>query len=150
VLLHRYIHAHRLAPIDSSGYRAAPTSVTAAATRSVNNLAVQPGRPGRAYHALVGGALGGFVVWGRYSAISHQVLLYLGIRVLVALWKQLPLHDNTQWRTTYRLASSLVWALVMYLWENSPDDLHPSLRKSMDEIYATPVSEESWGTALTA
>jgi hypothetical protein len=78
--------------------------------------------------------------------------LYLGIRVLVALGQQLRLHDETQWRTTYRIAASLVWALVMYLWENAPDDLHPSLRKSMDEIYGTaPVlSEESFGALLTA
>ena len=131
------------------GYRSAPRA--GSTTAADNSLAVRPGRPGRAYHALVGGALGGFVVWGNYSRVSHQVLLYLGMRVLVALGQQLRLHDETQWRTTYRLAASVVWALVMYLWENAPDDLHPSLRKSMDEIYGTaPVTEESFGAILTA
>lgn len=94
-----------------------------------------PGRPEQSFHALIAGAVGGYLVWGRYSAISHQVLFYVSIRVLAGLWKCLPLHDDAQWRTLHRVVSTLAWSLVMYLWESSPDSLQQSLRKSMDEIY---------------
>lgn len=36
---------------------------------------------------------------------------------------------------SYSLSSTIVWALVMSLFENSPNSLHPSLRSSMEEIY---------------
>ncbi len=35
----------------------------------------------------------------------------------------------------YSLSSTIVWALVMSLFENYPNSLHPSLRSSMEEIY---------------
>lgn len=35
----------------------------------------------------------------------------------------------------YSLSSTVVWALVMSLFENSSHSLHPSLRSSMEEIY---------------
>ena len=97
---------------------------------------VQPGRPAQPLHALVAGAVGGYLIWGQWSAISHQVLLYISIRVLAALWKLLkPIHRQEDWRLTHRLAATVAWATVMYLWERHPDKLQSSMRKSMNEIY---------------
>lgn len=96
---------------------------------------IQPGRPEHNFHALVAGAVGGCFVWGSWSTISHQVLMYISIRVLAGLWKLLPVHDESHWRTTHRLASTVAWAVVMYLWETSPHVLQRSMRKSMEEIY---------------
>ena len=87
------------------------------------------------FHALIAGAIGGYAVWGEWSPISHQVLLYISIRVLTAIWKLLPVHKDEHWRTTHRLASTIAWASVMYLWETWPEVLQGSMRKSMDEIY---------------
>lgn len=92
-----------------------------------------PGHPEHAYHSFVAGAIGGFFVWGRFSAVNNQLLLYLTSRVLVGLWKR-AYHGQSHPRA-YQFASAAIWGLVMALWEESPHVLHPSLKSSMDEIY---------------
>jgi len=131
-----------------------PTSTTASA-----------GFPERHHHALIAGILSGYVAWGQSNALNYQVLLYVASRALVGLGKrviqgsdaatqrgpqattkQQPLlsqtttsSDNNKTTTTtsiaYRLVSGLVWGTAMILFEESPYTLHPSMRKSMDEIY---------------
>ena len=46
------------------------------------------GHPQRNFHALLSGAVGGYFVWGSYSSVNHQIILYLLSRVLVALSKR--------------------------------------------------------------
>ena len=43
--------------------------------------------------------------------------------------------NGTAHRHAFPVLASLLWAIVMVLFEESPDVLHPSLKKSMDEIY---------------
>ncbi|CAB9500637.1 peroxisomal membrane protein [Seminavis robusta] len=113
--------------------------------------AAPPGHPERTHHAFIAGAVGGYFVWGQYSSLNHQILLYLASRVLVGLWKRMlrrrnarleaesntPSGDSLQIHhpQTFPLLAAMTWACVMALWEESPDVLHPSLKKSMDEIY---------------
>lgn len=96
-----------------------------------------PGHPERYHHALIAGAVGGYFVWGRYSNVNHQVVLYLASRVLVGLGKkaanQLKISHHT--RNSYPFFAAVIWGIVMALFEESPDVLHASLKKSMDEIY---------------
>ena len=101
-----------------------------------------PGLPDRHNHSLYAGAIGGYLVWGRYSGVNYQILLYLASRVLVGIAKKVQerLGGNAQLRgknegSNYPLFSALVWGVVMLLFEESPQVLHPSLKKSMDEIY---------------
>ena len=98
-----------------------------------------PGHPERSYHALVAGAIGGYVVWGRYSGVNYQIVLYLASRVFVGLGKHLKErylpYKKIPFQQTYPLFAAAVWGLVMMLFEEQPDVLHPSLKKSMDEIY---------------
>ena len=106
----------------------------------LSTTAVPPGRPAHPWHALVAGAVGGYFVWGEWSALSHQVLLYISIRVLAGLGK-LVVGDGDAattvlpWRTQHRVAATIAWAAIMYLWETTPHVVQPSMRKSMDEIY---------------
>jgi peroxisomal membrane protein 4 len=105
-------------------------------------IAVGPGLPAQSYHAFLAGAIGGYVVWGRYSSINYQLVLYLASRVVVgciklASDKGLP---PFSWRAlafknTYPWLSAGIWGTVMILFEEYPESLHPSLKKSMDEIY---------------
>jgi hypothetical protein len=103
----------------------------------------EPGRPERPYHALVAGAVGGYFVWGRYSSVNYQIVLYLTSRVLVGLWKRhwLRNHKSTDLlpealtKRSFAIGAATVWGLVMFLFESHPDVLHPSLKNSMDEIY---------------
>eukprot|EP00536_Pseudo-nitzschia_multiseries_P011008 jgi/Psemu1/204701/e_gw1.355.19.1 len=108
------------------------------------------GEPERPYHSLLAGAAGGYLVWGRYSSVNHQIVLYLASRILVGLakrgWEHVyekPGHFQNgnsvgsvlQHPRTYPLVSATVWGIVMMLFEESPHVLHRSLKKSMDEIY---------------
>jgi hypothetical protein len=103
------------------------------------------GHPERPYHALVAGAVGGYFVWGRYSSVNHQIVLYLTSRVIVGLAKHtlekyrgVSHHDSPSVLNhprTYPLLAASVWGLVMVLFEESPHVLHKSLKQSMDEIY---------------
>ena len=106
------------------------------------SMAGMIGHPQRNFHALLSGAVGGYFVWGSYSSVNHQIILYLLSRVLVALSKRalecFSPHTRGQILKNpraYRLFSSAVWGLVMILFEDTPHILHPSLKKSMDEIY---------------
>lgn len=97
-------------------------------------------------YALVAGAIGGYVVWGRYSGVNYQIVLYLTSRVLVGLGKHLlqtsylpegPLDQS------YPLFVAVIWGLAMILFEEHPDVVHPSLKKSMDEFYRYSIRENS-------
>ena len=97
-----------------------------------------PGHPERSHHALIAGAVGGYLVWGRYSSVNYQIVLYLASRVLVGMGKHVQekyLPVSLSFRQSYPLFAGVVWGLVMMLFEENPDVLHPSLKKSMDEIY---------------
>ena len=101
-----------------------------------------PGMPERPRHALIAGALGGAAVWGRYSSINYQINLYLAVRILVggltlARERGVPPFNWTglTFNRSYRVTAAAVWGIVMLFFEECPHVLHPSLRKSMDEIY---------------
>ena len=113
---------------------------------------IKPGEPERPYHSLLAGAAGGYIIWGRYSSVNHQIVLYLTSRILVGLAKRgweytykRPGHfrggNNSstdsilQHPQTYPVVAATVWGIVMLLFEESPHVLHRSLKKSMDEIY---------------
>jgi hypothetical protein len=108
-----------------------------------------PGHPENVYHSFVAGAVGGYLIWGRYSSVNYQIVLYLTSRVLVGLGKKFLLRQSNgdkAWvegdprrgagaRDCYPFAAALVWGTVMALFEESPEVLHPTLRASMNEIY---------------
>ncbi|KAL7528073.1 hypothetical protein ACHAXR_002252 [Thalassiosira sp. AJA248-18] len=101
-----------------------------------------PGLPERPYHAFLAGAVGGYLVWGRYSGVNYQLILYLTSRILVgcvklASEKGIPPFSwkGLAFSKTYPWAAAGIWGTVMMLFEEYPDVLHPSLRRSMDEIY---------------
>lgn len=103
-------------------------------------------------HALIAGACGGYFVFGRYSSVNHQIVLYLTSRVIVGLakhaWEKIhgtPHHNSPvlQHRRTYPILAATVWGLVMALFEESPHVLHNSLKQSMDEIYRSQLSSLS-------
>lgn len=118
--------------------------------RRIPTIVPPPGHPENAYHSFVAGAVGGYLVWGRYSSVNYQIVLYLTSRVIVGLGKKFLLKQSntsdkaleggglTQTggsRDYYPFAAALVWGTVMALFEESPEVLHPTLRASMNEIY---------------
>lgn len=103
-----------------------------------------PGIPERTRHAAIAGAIGGYFIWGDYSSINYQVVLYLMSRIItgaVSLAREKEIAPFN-WKicdfdTVYPIKAAIVWGTVMALYESSPHVLHPSLKKSMDEVYRT-------------
>ena len=101
-----------------------------------------PGFPGKTQHAAIAGAIGGYLIWGRYSSINNQIVLYLIPRIIEAMIllarekKISPFHWSLfNFENVYPMKASIVWAIVMALFESNPHVLHPSLEQSMNEIY---------------
>lgn len=111
-------------------------------TTKVCNYSWQPGFPGKTQHAAIAGAVGGYLVWGKYTAINHQIVLYLIPRIIEASISLLrekkvaPFHLAVfSFDKVYPIKASIVWGVVMALFEYKPNLLHPSLKHSMNEIY---------------
>ena len=110
-----------------------------------------PGSPALSHHAFLAGTLGGYLVWGReYSSLHYQIVLYLASRILVGCAKLCLIETNNKdnfgiknvlRNYGYPLSASLVWGIVMVLFESYPHVLHPSLKRSMDDIYGPPAVE---------
>ena len=106
------------------------------------NATNSPGIPEQPYHSFLAGAIGGYFVWGRYSGVNYQLLLYLASRIIVASVKLAgekgirPFSlKRFKFPLAYPWAAAGIWGTVMMLFEEYPDMLHPSLKRSMDEIY---------------
>ncbi len=120
-----------------------PFSSSSPSKQSMHPSRTTPaGLPQQPYHAFLAGAVGGYIVWGRYSSVNYQLILYLASRILVGCiklarekgiwpfsWKRLTFTNS------YPYGAAVIWGTVMMLFEEYPEVLHPSLRRSMDEIY---------------
>lgn len=118
-----------------------PTSNNNNKNNNISNNTL-PGLPEHPYHAFLAGAIGGYCIWGKYSSVNYQLVLYLTSRIIVGCiklarekgyppfsWKRLTFNKS------YPYGAALIWGTVMMLFEEYPNVLHPSLRRSMDEIY---------------
>ena len=101
-----------------------------------------PGIPERAHHAALAGAFGGYLVWGKYTAINNQILFYLTSRLIsgmACLARENGIQpfswNSMESRKIYPFKAAVIWAIIMVLYEAHPDVLQSSLKKSMDEIY---------------
>lgn len=98
------------------------------------------GRPAAPWHALLAGAAGAYAVWTPQSSVNLQILFYLLSRALFGVFRLLAQRGvqpfaSLSFDQVYPSLSVAVWAVVMWLFENHPDSLHPSLTASMNEIY---------------
>lgn len=98
------------------------------------------GKPAAHWHAAVAGGVGGYLVWGKYSSVNYQIVMYLLSRIIISVVKVLaargykPFTDH-KFNSVYPALATVVWASVMWLYENERSTLHPSLSKSMDFLY---------------
>ena len=104
------------------------------------NVTTNVGKPGVPWHAAVAGGIGGYVVWGRYSGVNFQIVMYLMSRVLISLVRLLAAKGyqpfvQYRFKRAYPVLATVVWASVMWLYESEPQTLHPSLLKSMQFLY---------------
>eukprot|EP00485_Elphidium_margaritaceum_P001032 CAMPEP_0202695004 /NCGR_PEP_ID=MMETSP1385-20130828/8713_1 /ASSEMBLY_ACC=CAM_ASM_000861 /TAXON_ID=933848 /ORGANISM="Elphidium margaritaceum" /LENGTH=251 /DNA_ID=CAMNT_0049350957 /DNA_START=55 /DNA_END=810 /DNA_ORIENTATION=- len=88
-------------------------------------------------HLLAGG-IGGGIVWGKRTAINHQINLYVFSRIFMGLVRsgvERGYFDGTAWKKWYLFFASLTWAIVMYLFEFEEHNLSRSLAASMRYLY---------------
>ena len=103
------------------------------------------------------GLIGGYWVFGRNNGtVNQQIVLYLFSRILSALFKIFvhkmthlfslgtlsTLYDNYG----YAIHASVVWAFVMWLFEEYPENLQSSLRSSMQYLYK---DSSQWDSLFT-
>lgn len=118
------------------------------------------GHPERGFHSFVAGWIGGYFIWGDYTSINHQLLLYLISRIQIGLIKKVwegfhgTPHDDPssalQHPHLYPLIAASAWGVVMSLFEDSPHVLHRSLRSSMEEIYRYRLTDEELAAGKNA
>lgn len=96
------------------------------------------GYPESNRHALIAGAVGGYYIFGRHgNKVNVQINLYLFSRIIMALGHRYGMNamdpsDNNRY---YPWFAATIWGIVMFLFEEDPDTLQPSLKMSMNEIY---------------
>jgi len=103
-------------------------------------------------HSFLAGLFAGYFVWGNYSNINYQIVLYLTSRISVALAKLIFLKffssnnnnnnnnnnnriDDNVSSQTYPIFAAIVWGLVMWLFRWERETLQPSLQSSMEYLY---------------
>lgn len=105
-----------------------------------DKLSTPPGMPVSQLDTFLAAALVGHFVWGRYSSVNFQIVMYLMSRVIIALCK-VAAEKNVQpfasfeFDTVYPYLASGVWGTVMWLYEYKPEAMQASLFSSMDFLY---------------
>ncbi|KAF9351345.1 hypothetical protein BGX26_010637 [Mortierella sp. AD094] len=98
----------------------------------------------RPMDSFLAGLVGGYIIFGENNNVNQQIVLYLFSRIMMGLAK-LPVKKNviSEPAQTFPVFASLVWATVMFLFQNEKDVLQPSLRASMQYIY---IDSNRWNT----
>ncbi|XP_069740400.1 peroxisomal membrane protein 4 [Narcine bancroftii] len=88
-------------------------------------------------HSFVAACVGGWLVFGDNNHINSQINMYLLSRVLFGLSRlavEKGYFPETK-RDPFPLFATLVWGLVLWLFEYHPYTLQPSLQSSMTYLY---------------
>ncbi|KAF9362583.1 MAG: Tim17/Tim22/Tim23/Pmp24 family-domain-containing protein [Benniella sp.] len=98
----------------------------------------------RPLDSFIAGLVGGYVVFGENNNVNQQIVLYLFSRIMMGLAK-VPVKKGiiAEPAQTFPIFASLVWATVMFLFQNERDVLQPSLQASMQYIY---IDSNRWNT----
>lgn len=98
------------------------------------------GLPVQHWHAAVAGFLGGYFVWGKYTSVNNQVVMYLLVRNIYAGFRLLAARDiapfnNFSLKSHFPLIASVSWAIAMWIFEFEESVLQESLKTSMEFLY---------------
>jgi peroxisomal membrane protein 4 len=112
---------------------------TIAVLKNLNN-----GQRHRA-HFFIAGLLNGYLVYrSKDSNINQQIILYLLSRVLTGGAQSLQTSGHLPSGKWFPLLAALCWGLVMFLFENDPKSLQPSLTGSMEFLYHESEQYNNW------
>jgi len=107
------------------------------------------GMPASQLDSFLAAAFVGRFIWGRYSSVNSQIVMYLLSRIIFALCKVLGEQNVQPFATiefddAYPWLASFVWGTVLWLYEYHPEKLQVSLFNSMDFLYH---QTNTWETA---
>ncbi|KAG7478361.1 hypothetical protein MATL_G00079680 [Megalops atlanticus] len=88
-------------------------------------------------HSFLAACIGGWLVFGDNNHINSQINMYLLSRILFAL-SRLAVEKGyipRPKRDPFPLFATLVWGIVLWLFEYHPHTLQPSLQSSMNYLY---------------
>ncbi|XP_056122036.1 peroxisomal membrane protein 4 [Rhinichthys klamathensis goyatoka] len=88
-------------------------------------------------HSFLAACLGGWLVFGENNNINSQINMYLLSRILFAL-SRLAVEKGLipqPKKDPFPLFATLVWGVVLWLFEYHPHTLQPSLQSSMNYLY---------------
>ncbi|XP_039623303.1 peroxisomal membrane protein 4 [Polypterus senegalus] len=88
-------------------------------------------------HSFLAGCVGGWIVFGDNNHINSQINMYLLSRIifgLVRLAAEKGYIPQTK-HDPFPVFATLVWGIVLWLFEYHPHTLQPSLQSSMNYLY---------------
>jgi peroxisomal membrane protein 4 len=90
------------------------------------------------------GIIGSYFMWTKYTPVNTQIMLYLLSRNLMAIAKIVNENYFPNFSSGFPIISMLVWGVVMYVFEYSPNMLQGSLKSSMNYIYKESDAFKHW------
>ena len=90
---------------------------------------------GSKYHSLLAGSTVGYVVFRKKTSVNNQIILFLLGRMLVGVGEKLKKQEIMPKMTFYPILASLVWGILMFLFEDDKKNLTPSLASTLTFIY---------------
>ena len=91
-------------------------------------------------NAMVGGAVGGAIMFGSNTPVNAQINMYVMSRVILGGVKAASAHgylpSEAAVPNAYVIYAATIWAAVMYLWQWQQKYLQKSLTTSMTYLYA--------------
>eukprot|EP00741_Cyanophora_paradoxa_P009254 tig00001490_g8964.t1 len=92
--------------------------------------------PGQAWQHFVAGALSGYLVFGRGTAVNAQIVLYLFSRSVTGLARLAHKRGLIEGPSEpHPWFAAVCWGLTLLLWEREADVLQPSLAASLDYLH---------------
>ena len=101
-------------------------------------------------HSLIAGGIGGWIIFGQNTPVNQQIVMYVLARNIIGIGKligkRIPALNQSKSVQTYAwpVTASIVWAVVMYLFELDAPVLQSSMRRSMEYLYWQSDSWKSW------
>jgi len=98
----------------------------------------------KSHHAFFAGLVGGYFVFGNYSNINYQIVLYLFSRIIIGLAKMITEKQKIQApNQSYPIFAAIVWGIVMWLFRYERHTLQQSLQASMEYLY---IDSNNWNS----
>eukprot|EP01017_Pseudomicrothorax_dubius_P022318 TRINITY_DN2410_c0_g2_i1.p1 TRINITY_DN2410_c0_g2~~TRINITY_DN2410_c0_g2_i1.p1 ORF type:complete len:215 (-),score=4.55 TRINITY_DN2410_c0_g2_i1:175-819(-) len=87
------------------------------------------------FNAFISGLICGYIIFRKETPINQQITLYLLSRIVIGGASKLAKIGKLPNRNFFALLTAICWGVVMFLFEDDPTTLQPSLKLSMDYLY---------------